>query len=169
MKPQLLMLPPNTAASFQYTDGIVCACCHRQINSFSLFGPKADIAGIEHRMYLGYCLTCDKAFEVEQFMEAGVWKILRYRIEDGLWQQMQPLPAVHTGTQSPNHYTASPNHYTDAPILRTGPGGDFTMDMSEAELESLLENAVSLQNQLARFLIGLVDLISAKKQRQQHG
>ena len=165
MNQLIMMLPPNTAESFQFTDDVVCACCHKPINAFSLFGPKIGPDGINHRMYLGYCSECDKAFEVEQFQN-GRWRIHRYKIEDGQWIILQPLPTADSPL--PNVEACPPMPSVKPPLIKTGPGGNFTNEISEAELESLLQQATTVQASLGKFLMQLVDIIRAKK-RHKHG
>ncbi|RKY08447.1 MAG: hypothetical protein DRP56_04130 [Planctomycetota bacterium] len=138
------LLPPNIEASYQYTDGVVCACCHKSINAFSLFGPTVDpSSGLMRRMYLGHCVRCGQSFEVEQFEADGAWLIYRYRIEGGQWYQLQSLP--------------------EPPLVTTGPGGEFTKTLSAPELDlktkQLLESFVEIQRSLCGVLHGLMDSV----------
>lgn len=166
----VLMLAPNSIQSEQTLNDIVCVKCYRTLKTQHIFGPGYDESGHYLRHYTGYCYDCQVGSDVIQFEktitseEKGAcihrWLIHQMRTfrigqEPSPWILKMPLdlePAIPA-----------------CPVIRTGPGGDYYEDISEAELVAMLEKAVETQNTLARFLTHLIDIIAHVKRKKQHG
>lgn len=153
--------------------GVVCPHCFKLLERFHLFGPEPNEYGLNRRAYLGYCQHCNQSAEVQQYEYGKVWCIHCFRLTGAQdWTTVNPLPdpapRVYTGSEIKNTFTQTPNQTPPPPVIKTGPGGDYTQDISDEQLESMLKQATEIFNKMGKLLLDLVDVIRAKKNRQ-HG
>lgn len=90
---EIAYLTPNAAASGKLAAGVVCPHCYRSLIDYNMYGPSRLPDQTLRRGYIGFCLVCRKACEVEQFFAHGVWPISGWRLDDGPWRTLQqPIP-----------------------------------------------------------------------------
>ena len=122
----------------------ICPVCFKPINPAVMEQDLLSADGIRRRSYSVWCPECSRGgqgYIVIQFYNGGRWRIEKYipirplYVYDGDWQQVQPPMADNA---------AEP-----APVIQTGPGGDFTAKTTDQKLAAALESYNHLIEQLA--------------------
>lgn len=158
------MVAQNTQTKTQATvKDVVCPDCFQCCSWPSVTRPTTDKYGRTTRTYYGWCEGCGWGFEVIQFEKSGRWIIHRYRYYDR---------ADPSGTKGPARQWQVLAELPEAPVVMTGPGGDFCNPIelkSEAQfdeaMKKILQNAQVTMNKLAGVLMEVMNLMKLKKQK----
>ncbi|MDH4203795.1 MAG: hypothetical protein OEV87_13015 [Phycisphaerae bacterium] len=142
----VLAMAKNEMASTETpVEGIVCPACYRPLKNKQVFGPGRHVSGMQLRHYYGHCYECATSCEVIQFERDGKWlmhRMRQFRIGGAVGQfvEVMPLPIKQS------------------PILKTGPGGDYMNDITDAQLDHILQSCTELFNKLGKLLGECIDL-----------
>lgn len=163
-----------------HESGAVCPACGRPLEIISM-SLAANIGGVTLRHYYGQCGHCKTSCEVVQFGSDGAWlthKMRTFKVGDWHSCFVEVVPLPQSTEQPPILKTHNPNTAPvvgqgkydlseNNPVLKIGPGGDFTNEITEEQLDGLMRKCTELLGAFGNILNFCVDL--KKKFRTANG
>lgn len=127
------MVAPNTEQKEQTVKDAVCPECFELMICPAVNEHRAGKDSRPMRSYFAWCFKCDKGFEVIQFERAGRWVIHKY--------QEYTVDDQEGKCRHVNGWTVL-NEITDAPLVMTGPGGDYRKEIGGDDINEMLDKTI---------------------------
>jgi len=131
----------------QQTDkDVVCPKCFKPLQGQSVLHAIPDRYGRKLRKYFGWCLECNRGFEVVQFDKDNRWHIHKYQNYEVIGQKIHCTPA--------GNWTTVNELPEPAPVV-VGPGGDYdkSFDLETVELMKTVLNALKATTKTVELLL----------------
>ena len=133
-----------------------CPRCERLLSAPNIV-PRPDRYNRELRECIGWCEDCDAGYRVVQFKYGNKWITHEYRFYGYENDKPKHYEGWHRVVDLP-----------DAPLVLTGPGGDFDKAIEEYDLDDIGRKQLQQVKQILQDAIGAaIEILKNRKLKRK--